>query len=66
MKAELTNSKYSIRNRLTALKKDRTEYIRAKDVLDIYSALMDQGEPSPIPIRARTDELRFSYAFERY
>ncbi|SCZ87484.1 BZ3500_MvSof-1268-A1-R1_Chr2-2g04950 [Microbotryum saponariae] len=31
-----------IRNRLTALKKDRTEYIRAKDVLDIYSSLMTQ------------------------
>ncbi|GAA6015674.1 hypothetical protein JCM11491_007191 [Sporobolomyces phaffii] len=29
-----------IRNRLTALKKDRTEYLRAKDVLDIYAALM--------------------------
>ncbi|GAA6011829.1 hypothetical protein JCM10207_004258 [Rhodosporidiobolus poonsookiae] len=31
-----------IRNRLTALKKDRTEYIRAKDVLEIYAALMNQ------------------------
>ncbi|TNY24322.1 hypothetical protein DMC30DRAFT_346055 [Rhodotorula diobovata] len=30
-----------IRNRLTALKKDRTEYIRAKDVLDVYASLMD-------------------------
>jgi hypothetical protein len=34
----------SIRNRLTALKKDRTEYIRAKDVLDVYGSLMDEGE----------------------
>lgn len=34
----------SIRNRLTKLKKDRTEYIRAKDVLDIYSSLMGEGE----------------------
>lgn len=32
----------SIRNRLTALKKDRTEYLRAKDVLDIYASLMTQ------------------------
>ncbi|GAA6028783.1 hypothetical protein JCM8097_007393 [Rhodosporidiobolus ruineniae] len=31
-----------IRNRLTALKKDRTEYIRAKDVLDVYASLMDE------------------------
>ncbi|GAA5835980.1 hypothetical protein JCM5353_002206 [Sporobolomyces roseus] len=31
-----------IRNRLTALKKDRTEYLRAKDVLDIYASLMTQ------------------------
>ncbi|GAA6025029.1 hypothetical protein JCM8202_002060 [Rhodotorula sphaerocarpa] len=31
-----------IRNRLTALKKDRTEYIRANDVLDIYASLMTQ------------------------
>ncbi|KAG0659409.1 hypothetical protein C6P46_005186 [Rhodotorula mucilaginosa] len=31
-----------IRNRLTALKKDRTEYIRANDVLDIYASLMSQ------------------------
>ncbi|BGP41238.1 hypothetical protein JCM10450v2_005278 [Rhodotorula kratochvilovae] len=30
-----------IRNRLTALKKDRTEYIRAKDVLDVFASLMD-------------------------
>jgi hypothetical protein len=33
----------SIRNRLTALKKDRTEYIRAKDVLAIYGSLMSEG-----------------------
>lgn len=33
----------SIRNRLTKLKKDRTEYIRARDVLDIYSSLMGEG-----------------------
>lgn len=26
---------------MTALKKDRTEYIRAKDVLDVYASLMD-------------------------
>ncbi|GAA5973512.1 hypothetical protein JCM21900_006155, partial [Sporobolomyces salmonicolor] len=31
-----------IRNRLTALKKDRTEYIRAKDVLDVYASLMTE------------------------
>ncbi|GAA5999619.1 uncharacterized protein JCM10292_003649, partial [Rhodotorula paludigena] len=31
-----------IRNRLTALKKDRTEYIRAKDVLDVYNSLMGE------------------------
>ncbi|GAA5916614.1 hypothetical protein JCM6882_009180 [Rhodosporidiobolus microsporus] len=31
-----------IRNRLTALKKDRTEYIRARDVLDVYNSLMDE------------------------
>lgn len=28
---------------MSLLKKDRTEYIRAKDVLDIYSSLLDQG-----------------------
>lgn len=33
----------SIRNRLTKLKKDRTEYIRAKDVLSIYNALLEEG-----------------------
>ncbi|KAM0746953.1 hypothetical protein T439DRAFT_329228 [Meredithblackwellia eburnea MCA 4105] len=31
-----------IRNRLTKLKKDRTEYIRARDVLDIYKALLNE------------------------
>ncbi|GAA5982495.1 hypothetical protein JCM11641_006134 [Rhodosporidiobolus odoratus] len=32
----------NIRNRLTALKKDRTEYIRAKDVQDVYNSLMNE------------------------
>lgn len=48
----------SIRNRLTALKKDRTEYIRARDVLDIYSALMNEGacsapRPAPLTVQSR-------------
>ena len=33
-----------IRNRLTALKKDSGEYIRPQDVIDIYKAVIKQGE----------------------
>ncbi|GAA98388.1 uncharacterized protein L969DRAFT_93017 [Mixia osmundae IAM 14324] len=32
----------NIRNRLTALKKDRSEYVRAQDVLNIFSAVIKQ------------------------
>jgi hypothetical protein len=35
---------HSIRNRLTALKKDRSEYILASDVLSIYEAVIKQGK----------------------
>ncbi|POY73268.1 hypothetical protein BMF94_3602 [Rhodotorula taiwanensis] len=51
-----------IRNRLTALKKDRTEYIRANDVLDIYASLMTQvtrlNEVRATPKPATTGEAK--------
>lgn len=48
------SSPRSIRNRLTALKKDRTEYIRAKDVLAIYGSLMREGASVSSPLPAKT------------
>jgi hypothetical protein len=33
----------SIRNRLTALKQNRGEYIKSQDVLNIYQAVVKQG-----------------------
>jgi hypothetical protein len=36
---------YSIRNRLTALKKDRGEYIKPGDVNSLYQAMIKQGMP---------------------
>lgn len=36
-------SLFSIRNRLTALKKDRGEFIKAHNVLSIYQAVVKQG-----------------------
>jgi len=36
---------YSIRNRLTALKKDRGEYIKPADVNSLYQAMIKQGNP---------------------
>lgn len=41
---EELNGLRSIRARLTALKKDRTEYIRASDVMQIYASVIKQGE----------------------
>ncbi|KAI5477961.1 hypothetical protein MNV49_005753 [Pseudohyphozyma bogoriensis] len=38
----ILESLVQIRNRLTKLKKDRTEFIRARDVLDSYKALMKE------------------------
>ena len=35
----------SIRNRLTALKKDRGEFIKAADVNSLYQAVVKQGRP---------------------
>lgn len=35
----------SIRNRLTALKQNRGEYIKSQDVLSIYQAVVKQGTP---------------------
>lgn len=37
---------YSIRNRLTALKKDRGEYIKPADVNSLYQAMIKQGMPA--------------------
>ena len=37
---------YSIRNRLTALKKDRGEYIKPADVNSLYQAVIKQGTPA--------------------
>jgi len=37
----------NIRNRLTALKKDTTKFIRAQDVISIYNAVVKQGESMP-------------------
>jgi hypothetical protein len=34
---------YSIRNRLTALKKDRGEFIKPADVNSLYQAVIKQG-----------------------
>ena len=48
---------YSIRNRLTALKKDRGEYIKPADVNSLYQAVIKQGTPAyrrPTPSPART------------
>ena len=36
---------YSIRNRLTALKKDRGEFIKPADVNSLYQAVIKQGMP---------------------
>ena len=33
----------SIRNRLTALKKDRNDFTSAQDVMSIYNAVLKQG-----------------------
>ena len=33
----------SIRNRLTALKKDRGEFIKSQDVMNLYQAIVKQG-----------------------
>ncbi|GJJ11264.1 hypothetical protein Clacol_005496 [Clathrus columnatus] len=38
----------NIRNRLTALKKDRGHYVRAQDVLSLYHAVVKQGKNSRI------------------
>ena len=40
----LLSSLVQIRVRLTALKKDRTEYVRAKDVFEIYREVLQVGE----------------------
>jgi hypothetical protein len=45
MSSLLTRFLYSIRNRLTALKKDRGEYIKASDVNSLYQAIVKQGSP---------------------
>src|ERR1700760_2109695 len=38
----------SVRNRLTALKKNRGEYIKSSDVLNLYNAIIKQGVFSSI------------------
>jgi hypothetical protein len=38
-----TDAVHSIRNRLTVLKKDRGEYIKASDVNSLYQAVVKQG-----------------------
>lgn len=43
----LLSSLVQIRVRLTALKKDRTEYVRAKDVFEIYREVLQVGECWP-------------------
>jgi hypothetical protein len=40
----LLSNLVQIRTRLTALKKDRTEYVRAADVLEIYKEVLQVGE----------------------
>jgi hypothetical protein len=42
----LTDLQNSIRNRLTALKKDRGDFIKSSDVNSLYQAVIKQG-PSP-------------------
>ena len=45
----LTRHRYpSIRNRLTALKKNRGEYIKASDVNTLYQAIVKQGKQPSI------------------
>jgi len=44
---------YSIRNRLTALKKDRGEYIKPADVNSLYQAVIKQGMPVLLRIYTR-------------
>ena len=45
---------YSIRNRLTALKKDRGEYIKPADVNSLYQAIIKQGMPALLWIYAKS------------
>lgn len=44
-----SNFPISIRNRLTALKKNRGEYIKASDVNTLYQAVVKQGMSRNIP-----------------
>jgi hypothetical protein len=41
--ARLTVPQFSIRNRLTALKKDRGDFIKSSDVNSLYQAVIKQG-----------------------
>lgn len=45
----------SIRNRLTALKQNRGEYIKSQDVLSIYHAVVKQGTLVPVALDVRTN-----------
>ena len=45
----LLSSLVQTRARLTALKKDRTEYVRAADVLEIYKEVLQVGESNSEP-----------------
>jgi hypothetical protein len=40
----ILESLINIRNRLTALKKNSSDYIRAQDVQNLYQAVIKQGE----------------------
>lgn len=40
----LLSTLVQVRVKLTALKKDRTEYVRAADVLEIYKEVLQVGE----------------------
>jgi len=37
----------SIRNRLTALKRDTVDFVKPKDVINLYQATVKQGESCP-------------------
>ena len=45
---------HSIRNRLTALKKDRAEYIKPSDVNSLYQAVVKQGLPCHTTLTPQT------------
>jgi hypothetical protein len=53
----LLSNLVQIRTRLTALKKDRTEYVRAADVLEIYKEVLQVGEQRVVTLQTTSKSL---------